>query len=512
MGPTNDGRLKPEIMAPGCSTHGAMPLAIDSIRLLSNDPNDPPIEWTFDVDSEEWTVGRHLEELTLPGDGTIQTRTTGSSPYLVSSDQLKIDAAQYTKLEIAMALKYHHQSAFYWRGDGENFRGNRRRSFFVNGDGKMHTYTVDLGSHSRWKGEVVRLRFDPIRAGIALTSPGGGYSLSCGTSMSTPVVAGGILLLLEQWRAVFPDTARPTPAFFKTLLVATARDLVGKSDGRNPDLDFQPTEYAEGPDFATGYGEVDIGKGVALIAASAKPPTAFWQHAMTSTTWPFRLRFTLSSTAPADFSVTLGWDDFPGEPGAKQILQNDLDLWVEDDDGQIWRPWILDPSNPAAPASKGIDRLNNLEMVSLPLLPPGRYTVVVKAHQLVSTEQKFSVVFSDKYDVDTIEVDADGDGYYKNDCDDGDATINPGRIEAINQGRDDDCNAATKDPPPALDAGPNSSPAAGDSAVEDTSNPLANEPLYPGRCQLNGAVPAPPFSTFLVLLFCWIWRGRKEWT
>lgn len=508
MGPTNDGRLKPEVMAPGCSTDGAMPLAIDSFRLMSYDEKETPIEWTFDVDNEEWTVGRDLEEIVLPGNGTIQTRTTGSNPYLVSSDQLKIDTSKYQKLEITMALKYHHQSAVYWRGEGENFRGNRRSSFFVNGDGKMHTYTIDLGSHSRWKGEVVRLRLDPIQAGIALAAPGSTYALSCGTSMSTPVVAGGILLLLQKWRAVFPDTPRPTPAFFKTLLVATARDLVGENDGANPDLDRQPTQYGMGPDFATGYGEVDIGRGVALIAASAAAPTAFWQRSIKQAQNPSRLRFTLSSAAAEDFSISLGWDDFPGEPGAKQILQNDLDLWVEGADGQIWRPWILDPTNPNAPASRGIDRLNNLEQVPLGNLPAGQYTVVVAAYQMVSQHQDFSLIFSDKSNIETIEVDGDGDGYYADDCDDGDATVNPGQVELINAGRDDDCNESTADPLLAVDSG---SP---DQSLPPRETPEASsdhDPLYSGRCQIGPTVPAPPWSLILFPFVYWLWRGRKKW-
>jgi hypothetical protein len=45
-----------------------------------------------------------------------------------------------------------------------------------------------------------------------------------------------------------------------------------------------------------------------------------------------------------------------------------------------------------------------------------------------------------------VRPDADHDGWRANaDCDDNDATVNPGRPEVLGNGKDDDCDPATTD-------------------------------------------------------------------
>ena len=72
----------------------------------------------------------------------------------------------------------------------------------------------------------------------------------CGTSMSTPAVAGVVSLMLQDWRAQGYGGAndRPLPALVKAMLIHTA-------DDRGQD----------GPDYIYGYGEVNARSAIDLI-------------------------------------------------------------------------------------------------------------------------------------------------------------------------------------------------------------------------------------------------------
>ncbi|QYS88112.1 hypothetical protein [Flavobacterium davisii] len=51
-------------------------------------------------------------------------------------------------------------------------------------------------------------------------------------------------------------------------------------------------------------------------------------------------------------------------------MVNNLDLKVLRN-GQIYLPWVLNPSMPNNPATKGIDDLNNIEQVTIDNPEPG---------------------------------------------------------------------------------------------------------------------------------------------
>ena len=81
-------------------------------------------------------------------------------------------------------------------------------------------------------------------------------------------------------------------------------------------------------------------------------------------------------------SVTLAWDDPPGERGTASVLQNDLDLRVRTPDKQTLQPFILDAAKPIEAARTGADRANNIEQVALALPTAGSYVVTVEGHEL----------------------------------------------------------------------------------------------------------------------------------
>lgn len=73
------------------------------------------------------------------------------------------DGADVPRVYIRAAHYTQHDQAevFFAGGDGV-FSASKRLPFTVIPDGAIHTYVVDLASHSLYTGTITRLRFDPV--------------------------------------------------------------------------------------------------------------------------------------------------------------------------------------------------------------------------------------------------------------------------------------------------------------------------------------------------------------
>lgn len=226
-------------------------------------------------------------------------------------------------------------------------------------------------------------------------SVGNSYRSKGGTSMSTPAVTGTIALLLQQYAAQFGvnlDTAPPLPSTVKAILIQTAVDLTGTASGTNPDTGAG-TVYGAGPDWGTGYGQVDAQAASALIAAELFVEDSVAEDNVTDNH--------LVSVVPgqSELRVTLAWDDIAGTPNsnhAAPALVNDLDLLLIGPNGEVARPLVMaaatqfdcdgdatngtqtgsctpgaDPGPFNTVAAPGTDRLNNVEQVVFASPAPG---------------------------------------------------------------------------------------------------------------------------------------------
>ena len=193
------------------------------------------------------------------------------------------------------------------------------------------------------------------------------YDVMQGTSMASPAVAGSLALMLQQYRTTYSTSGNFWPSTAKALLMQTADDR-GNA----------------GPDYQWGYGQVRIQQAVDLIRRRG-----FQQGnvAQGETDW---YTFAVTDTAiPAQ--VSLAWDDYEATFNAATALINNLNLELVAPDGTLWRPWILDPANPANLATRGTNNRDNQEQVTVPTPQKGTWLVRVIGTTVPQGPQDYSL-------------------------------------------------------------------------------------------------------------------------
>ncbi|MBF8963463.1 S8 family serine peptidase [Pontibacter sp. FD36] len=193
-----------------------------------------------------------------------------------------------------------------------------------------------------------------------------------GTSQAAAVVSGIALLVQQSYRAKYGSL--PPASLVKAALINSA-DEVG----------------SPGPDFTSGFGNAD-----ALGALRAIQAQHFKLDAVaTGQTRSIQLKV---PTGVRRLKATLVWHDPQAEPNAEQALINDLDLVLRHtSSGKSWRPWVLStyphPDSLHRPARRSIDRLNNVEQITLEAPAAGTYTLQVTGYKVLQGPQKFSLVY-----------------------------------------------------------------------------------------------------------------------
>lgn len=208
--------------------------------------------------------------------------------------------------------------------------------------------------------------------GIRSTVPGGGYGVMCGTSMSTPATAGVMALMHEQHDLSFGGLDDPLPSTYKGILINSADNL-------GPD----------GPDYVYGHGVVNAVSAVRKVAAGE--PSYIESEITTGTNHLYDL--TVGGNVDK-LKVTLVWDDPGGIASVTQHLVNDLDLVLIDPFTNEEFPWVLDPDNPINQATKGVDRLNNVETVEIDLPTAGLWKAKVTGFNVPDGPQSYSLIFT----------------------------------------------------------------------------------------------------------------------
>ena len=167
-----------------------------------------------------------------------------------------------------------------------------------------------------------------------------------GTSMSTPIVSAGALVVREMLAKAGINS--PSAALVKGILMHTADDLYPGQFGATGEANGQEL-LVPGPNNNQGYGRLNMDKATAggLHLISSR------KGLRTQKTHSYKL-------ANGTRKITLSYTDAPGSTVAKKALVNDLDIEVYVRGGQIF---------------KSDSRINNIEQV---VLPEGQKAIVVK--------------------------------------------------------------------------------------------------------------------------------------
>lgn len=245
------------------------------------------------------------------------------------------------------------------------------------------------GSNSSWgPTNDGRLKPEVVAPGVGIKGPavGGGYLGFSGSSQAAPAVSGSIGLITERYRTVCAGvsaTDNLAPATLRALIAHTADDLADNS-----------TEMNVGPDFATGYGRLNVKAAIDMM------PNHIVGRLSNGETADYIATVAAGETS---LKVTLAWDDPAAAANAAIALINDLDLELIAPDGTAHGVWVLDPtagneSNPATRSSGATlvrDQLNVLEQVVVDNPMAGDWTIRVLGSSVPEGPQSFSLISAD---------------------------------------------------------------------------------------------------------------------
>ncbi|WP_438969041.1 S8 family serine peptidase [Nonlabens sp.] len=270
-------------------------------------------------------------------------------------------------------------------------RSNAKNNLVVGATEGVANYTgpssVSMSNFSSWgPTDDGRIKPDISTKGVAMYSTSElsdtQYSFRSGTSMSSPAVAAGAILLQQYYNSLNNNYMKA--ATLKGLMLHTA-DEAGRFDG---------------PDYAFGWGLLNTEKAATAIRSKGNEASISELSLSQGTTYTE----TFTSTGNLDFDnklvISISWTDTPANnlpsllnDDRAPMIVNDLDLVVTSSSGTVYYPWKLDPDFPNTAATTGVNDVDNYEKIEIDQLT-GDFTVSVshKGSLFRSRAQNFSLI------------------------------------------------------------------------------------------------------------------------
>ncbi len=210
------------------------------------------------------------------------------------------------------------------------------------------------------------------------TLPDNRYGYMQGTSMAAPVVTGSMALILEQYHKY--NQGDIPAALAKGLILHTALDL-----------------YNLGPDYMTGFGILQVQPAIDFLKGSNYGEGTDHTIIKSVVDNGETKTYTFNVTESKNMRVTACWTDVEGSPSASKALVNDVDIKVISPTEVEYFPYVLDPNNPTADATKGVNSVDNVEQIDFLANEEGTWTIEVKGTDIDSLNIPEVYVFVDSY-------------------------------------------------------------------------------------------------------------------
>ena len=205
---------------------------------------------------------------------------------------------------------------------------------------------------------------------VESTVPFDSYGSKGGTSMATPAVTGTMALLTERYKQLYPNQ-NPEAAFLKALVCNTADDLglpnadftygFGRLNGRKARRVIENQQFQSGTIGSNGYQPISLS-----VPSGCK-----------------------------EVKIMLCWTDPAAPANTSKALINDLNIQVQNQAGFNFLPWVANPSQTGVlqPATRQTDTLNNMEQVTLPVVPGENLILKISTGNLSTLNQKYWIVY-----------------------------------------------------------------------------------------------------------------------
>ena len=252
----------------------------------------------------------------------------------------------------------------------------------TNTNGTLSGNVLINSSSSQGPSDDLRVKPDLTGNGTNLTSTNSTTNSSTvsftGTSMSSPNVAGSLILLQQHFNNLYGSFMRS--ATLKGLACHTADDAGNV-----------------GPDPEFGWGLLNTKKAAETLTNNGL--SSWVSEENLNQNQSFTMDVYTNGTSPLIASIT--WTDVPGEVNTSglandptKVLVNDLDIRITTN-GTTYFPWKLSSilSNPATRVDD--NNVDNVEQVKIDNPTAGLYTITI-THKgtLVNNSQKYSLVIT----------------------------------------------------------------------------------------------------------------------
>lgn len=207
------------------------------------------------------------------------------------------------------------------------------------------------------------------------------YATLSGTSMATPNVSGSLFLLQELYSQQHSNQFMRSSTL-KGLVIHTA-DEAGNA----------------GPDYSYGWGLLNVEKAARVILNQDKSYSISERELTSGQTYTQ----SVIASGKGPLVITIAWTDPEATPltinaaalnNRTPRLVNDLDIRVSDGTTTSL-PYLLDPENPTALATRGDNIRDNVEQIFIANPVPGRtYTVTVSHKNSLSAPQSYGLIMS----------------------------------------------------------------------------------------------------------------------